>query len=189
MTSTSRAYFEEMYRNDPDPWGFESSAYEQRKYALTLASLPRARYVSAYEPGCSIGVLTEQLALRCDSLLATDIVPEVLERASARLEPLPHVELQLKPVPEAWPDGHFDLIVLSEIAYYFDVDDLELVMQRVLKSTSLSAHLVGVHWRGATDYPLTGDVAHSVIGATPGLRHLVHHLEDEFVLDVWERQK
>ena len=40
MTSTSRSYFEQMYRNHADPWGFESSLYEQRKYAVTVASLP-----------------------------------------------------------------------------------------------------------------------------------------------------
>ena len=66
MTSTSRSYFEQMYRDHPDPWEFESSLYEQRKYAVTVASLPRSRYRSAYEPGCSIGVLTELLATRCD---------------------------------------------------------------------------------------------------------------------------
>ncbi len=48
MTSTSRAYFERMYRDSVDPWDFESSAYEQRKYAVTVASLPRPRYRSAY---------------------------------------------------------------------------------------------------------------------------------------------
>jgi trans-aconitate methyltransferase len=177
-----------MYRNDPDPWGFESSAYEQRKYALTLASLPHSRYASAYEPGCSIGVLTQQLALRCESLVASDILPDVLERARSRLQALPHVELQLRPIPEAWPEGPFDLIVLSEIAYYFDIDDLKLMMRHVMGTTSQGAHIIGVHWRGVTDYPLTGDTVHTLIGATDGLRHLVHHLENEFVLDVWERQ-
>jgi trans-aconitate methyltransferase len=189
MTSTSRTYFEEMYRNNPDPWDFESSSYEQRKYALTLASLPRARYASAYEPGCSIGILTEQLATRCDALLATDIVPEVLQRAASRLQDMPHVDLQLRPIPEAWPSAHFDLVVLSEIAYYFDTNDLGLMMHHVMRTTTPGGHIIGVHWRGTTDYPLSGDSAHSLIGDTPGLRNLVHHLEDEFVLDVWERRE
>ena len=78
MTSTSRSYFEQMYRDHPDPWEFESSLYEQRKYAVTVASLPRSRYRSAYEPGCSIGVLTELLATRCDRLLSSDIIPSAL---------------------------------------------------------------------------------------------------------------
>ena len=80
MTSTSRSYFEEMYRDDTDPWGFETSPYEHRKYAVTVASLPRCHYRTAYEPGCSVGVLSELLAARCDRLLCSDIVPCALER-------------------------------------------------------------------------------------------------------------
>ena len=89
MTSTSRSYFEQMYRNHADPWGFESSLYEQRKYAVTVASLPRSRYCSAYEPGCSVGVLTELLATRCDRLLSSDIIPSALQtrRGPAPKEP------------------------------------------------------------------------------------------------------
>ena len=51
MTSTSRSYFEQMYRDDADPWEFESSPYEQRKYAVTVASLPRSRYRSRLRAG------------------------------------------------------------------------------------------------------------------------------------------
>jgi hypothetical protein len=50
--SMDRAYFDEIYRSDPDPWKFESSWYEERKYALTVAALPERRYRSAFEPGC-----------------------------------------------------------------------------------------------------------------------------------------
>ena len=74
MTSTDRSYFDRVYHEDRDPWGFETSAYERRKYALTVASLPKASYGSAFEPGCSIGVLTEMLAPRCEHLLATDFI-------------------------------------------------------------------------------------------------------------------
>ncbi len=50
------AYFDQMYAASADPWGFTSRWYEKRKYALTLAMLPRERYADAFEPGCSIGV-------------------------------------------------------------------------------------------------------------------------------------
>lgn len=72
-------YFAKMYAAQSDPWDFESRWYEQRKYALSVAMLPKPRYRRAFEPGCSIGVLTEKLSERCDSVLATDIVPTALE--------------------------------------------------------------------------------------------------------------
>ena len=188
MTSTSRSYFEQMYRNCADPWGFESSLYEQRKYAVTVASLPRPRYHSAYEPGCSIGVLTELLATRCDQLLSSDIIPPALRRAESRLRRHPHVRLEERSIPDQWPPGPFDLVVLSEIAYYFDVADLGSVIACVMGSTEQGAHVVAVHWRGETNYPLTGDRTHEIIAETTGLLTVVHHSEEEFVLDIWERR-
>jgi SAM-dependent methyltransferase len=188
MTSTRRAYFDEMYEGDGDPWDFESSAYEQRKYALTMASLPRPRYGSVFEPGCSIGVLTAMLAARCDRLLATDIVPAALDQARNRLTAQPHVAFEQRAIPEDWPEAMFDLVVLSEIAYYFDASDLAHVIALAMRSTRVGAQLLGVHWRGITDYPLSGDKAHEIIGATPALEQVVHHVETDFVLHVWERR-
>lgn len=188
MTSTDRSYFEEMYRDDTDPWGFENSPYEQRKYAVTVASLPNDRYHTAYEPGCSVGVLSEMLATRCDNLFSSDIIPAALDRAAQRLRGQPHVRIQELCIPDQWPPGPFDLVVLSEIAYYFEPTELGRVMARVMESTVPGAHVVGVHWLGQTNYPLTGECTNRIIGRTRGLHTLVHHRDEEFVLDVWQRQ-
>lgn len=185
--STDRQYFHKMYAVSDDPWSFASSAYERRKYALTVDTLPRVRYLSAFEPGCSIGVLTELLAPRCDSLLATDIVPSALDQATKRLEDYENVLVEYRAIPESWPDETFDLIVLSEVAYYFDTKSLRDVLEHVERSTSPGAHIIAVHWRGETDYPLTGDDAHALIDDIKSLRNVVHHVEDAFVLDLWER--
>ncbi|WP_431313502.1 hypothetical protein [Streptomyces lydicus] len=48
--STPPAYFEAMYAGAVDPWDLAGRWYEQRKYALTLASLPRRRYPDASAP-------------------------------------------------------------------------------------------------------------------------------------------
>jgi hypothetical protein len=40
------AYFAQIYTADADPWGFATRWYEQRKYALTLAALPRTQSAS-----------------------------------------------------------------------------------------------------------------------------------------------
>ncbi len=57
-----------------------------------------------------------------------------------------------------------------------------------MDTTTVGAHVVGVHWRGETNYPLTGDLSHRLIGNTLGLVAVVHHIEEEFVLDIWERR-
>jgi hypothetical protein len=189
VTSTERRYFEEMYESSRDPWNYSTSWYERRKYALTVAALPRVRYPSAFEPGCSIGVLSELLAVRCDRLLATDILPAPLERASERLHRFPGVIVEQRAIPESWPKQRFDLVVLSELAYYFDAETLSDIVLKVTESTDPGADLVAVHWRGETDYPLTGDQAHELIDGCPKFQCVARHVEERFVLDVWERTK
>ena len=56
--SLSAAYFDALYAGKDDPWGFATSPYEQAKYAATLEALATTRFASAFEVGCSIGVLT-----------------------------------------------------------------------------------------------------------------------------------
>jgi predicted TPR repeat methyltransferase len=182
-----REYFERLYGDTPDPWGFETRWYEQRKYALTVAALPEARYRSGFEPGCSIGVLTELLASRCDHLLATDIVPAVVERAAQRVAGRPHVRVEQRAVPEDWPQGPFDLVVLSEVAYYLPRPALEVLVGRAVATLEPGGVLEAVHWRGATDYALSGDAAHAVIAAHGGLTPVAHYEEVDFLLDVWRR--
>ncbi|MCU1492673.1 MAG: Methyltransferase type 12 [Acidimicrobiaceae bacterium] len=188
MSSTARRYFEDLYASMPDPWGFETRWYEQRKYALTVAALPEAHYGSAFEPGCSIGVLSALLASRCDQLLATDIVPSALRRASDRVRS-PHVRFEERAIPEQWPDELFDLVVLSEIAYYFDAGVLGQLVSLVAGSTLPGGTVVAVHWRGETDYPLSGDAAHEILDSSPLLDRVAHHTETDFVLDLWERAR
>lgn len=187
MTSTSRAYFEEMYAHSDDPWEFETSDYERRKYALTVASLPKEHYANAFEPGCSVGVLSEHLAPRCHRLLASDMMGAPLVLATERLEAHPNVQVEERTIPTDWPDEIFDLVVLSEFAYYFDVETLAHITSLVCATTIVGAHVVAVHWRGVTNYPLSGDSAHALIDQSDALRLIVHHVEDAFVLDVWER--
>jgi 2-polyprenyl-3-methyl-5-hydroxy-6-metoxy-1,4-benzoquinol methylase len=159
-------YFDAVYASDPDPWKFASSAYERDKYAATLAALPKPRYASALEIGCSIGVLTHDLALRCDALLALDAALAPLREAERRCAEISNVRFEQMFVPEQWPDGVFDLILLSEVVYYLCAEDVRRLATRVAQALAREGDIVLVHWTGETDYPLTGDHAAEVfIGA------------------------
>ena len=111
-------YFDQVYQANRDPWNFETSPYERTKYAATLAALPRPHYAEAFEIGCSLGVLSAQLAPRCGHLLAVDVSEAALAQARARCAGLPQVEIRLLRVPEEFPSQQFDLILLSEVGYY-----------------------------------------------------------------------
>ena len=183
-------HFRELYAASDDPWGFASRWYERRKYALTLASLPRPVVGRGLEVGCSIGVLTAALAERCEALLALDVEPRALELARARVPP--SVELRRCRVPHEWPEGTFDLVVLCEVAYYLDGDDLDLLLRRATAAVAPGGALVAVHWRHpVAEYPTSGDDVHAALAAVVrragGLVRTVSHVEDDVLLDVHER--
>jgi SAM-dependent methyltransferase len=183
------SYFEALYAEAADPWGFASRWYEQRKYALTMAALPRERYRRGFEAGCSIGVLTALLAQRCESLLGCDVAPAAVARASDRVAVFDNVEVIELAVPAAWPDGRFDLVVLSEVGYYLSPDDLALLVSRCVGCLEPGGSLVAVHWRHpVADYPLRGDDVHAAIGSNPELHRLVRHEEADLLLEVFETE-
>ena len=62
-------------------------------------------------------------------------------------------------VPEQWPDGVFDLILLSEVVYYLSREDVGRLARRVRESLAPGGIVALVHWIGSTDYPLSGDEA------------------------------
>ena len=154
------AYFEQLYQRDPDPWKFATSDYERDKYAATVAALPAGRrFRRCFEVGCSIGVLTRQLAAQCDSLLGVDVSETALAQARERCADLPAVDVQLMAVPTAWPEGRFDLIVFSEVLYYLGIPGIHEAARRSLACLDEGGMVVLVNWHGVTDGACTGDEA------------------------------
>jgi cyclopropane fatty-acyl-phospholipid synthase-like methyltransferase len=154
-------YFDALYAADPDPWDFETSAYERAKYDATVAALGGRRYGSALEIGCSIGVLSERLAEHCDRLLAVDAAEAAARAARARLAGLAHVTVERRELPEQFPDGPFELIVCSEVLYYFDAPAFDAMLDGVAQRLAPRGSLLAVHWRPiAESYPMTGDEVH-----------------------------
>jgi hypothetical protein len=181
-----RDYFDDLYARSTDPWSFTERWYEERKRALTLALLPDRHYTAVYEPGCSIGVLTEQLADRCDRLLASDIAPAAVDAARQRVAARDNVTVIAAALPHEWPTGHFDLVVLSELGYYFSSNDAADLASRAFAS---AATVVAVHWRHVVvDYPISGDEVHEVLsdGArAAGHEAVAQYLDDDVVAAVW----
>jgi LmbE family N-acetylglucosaminyl deacetylase len=208
------SYFEGLYREageagEAAPWGLERGWYERRKRALLLAALPRERYAYAVEPGCAVGLLTAELARRCDRVLAFDTAAEAVRRTRHRLETMDlvadpthqrgqngdeivdgaRVEVRVGALPEdwpaEWPDGRPDLVVLSEVGYYLDAADWQQVVDRVAADLAPGGQLVACHWRHpAPGYPAGADQVHRALRQTRGLVSLARHEEEDFLLDV-----
>lgn len=186
------AHFQQLYQQDADPWKVRQRWYEQRKRAILLASLPRQRYRNAFEPACGNGELTAALAHRAERVLASDLSAEAVGLTRRRLlreapSDVERVVVRQQRMPQEWPaETGFDLIVISEMAYYLDEPDLLQLRQCCVEGLADGGTLVMCHWRRPfADRRLNTDSMHTVFGATPGLHRLVRHAEDDFLLDVW----
>lgn len=187
-TRLSRDYFEQLYARDEDPWRFASSAYERAKYEHTLASLGERHFTRALEVGCSIGVFTALLAERCEDLLAVDVAAAAVRRARERLVARPHVRVQRRTLPEQLPTGPFDLIVCSEVLYYWDRALLLDALPALSGALAPGGSLLAVHWRPPTrTYPLRGDEVHDLLCEHLALRHGLSYREPRYRLDRFDK--
>ncbi|MEV8272323.1 bifunctional PIG-L family deacetylase/class I SAM-dependent methyltransferase [Microbacterium sp. NPDC077184] len=185
-SSTPRSHFEEFFATHDDPWGFRSSWYEQRKRDLLLATLPRATYDAGLELGCATGILTARLAERCAHLVAVDFSAEALAAAARELAGHDNVTLRTAALPQRWPEGQYDLVVLSEIGYFWNAADLDTAIDRITQSLAQSGHLVACHWRHPMpENPTGGDEVHDRLRANSRWQSVVVHLEKDFVLEVF----
>lgn len=182
---TGLSYFEQMYADSPDPWHLTDRSYERRKYALTVASLPDRPFRRAYEPGCSVGVLTELLAERCDVVIASDPVERACVTTRARV---PSAEVVQGALPGSWPEGPLDLVVFSEVLYFLSAPDRAASVSAALEALERGGVLVSVHWRHPfVEAECDGDQVQREIGAVDGLTLTTWHEERDFTIAVHTR--
>ena len=190
--SLSPSYFEDMFAANSDPWGFETSAYERAKFAHTISALGERRYSHALEIGCAQGVLTRLLASHTDSLLSIDVSEHALANARRRSVDIPQVKFNRMVYPaEAPPFDAFELIVLSEVVYYWDDADLTLAAHQLLKSLTPGGDIILVHWTGDTDYPKSGDdaVDSLLVQLKENVEIVVAERTSQYRLDLWRRRQ
>lgn len=189
--SLQAAYFDGIFASDDDPWDLVSSEYEAAKFAHTHDVLADRRYPRALEVGCAHGVLTRHLATLCDSLLAIDISAEALAKARDRVGDRPGIMLARMAFPKEAPDtGPFDLVILSEVAYYWDLVDLARASEWMCDNVGLGGRVILVHYTGETDYPHSGDDAVEVLWSKLWSDFEVERAErcETYRLDLWKRR-
>lgn len=185
------AHFDALYEGNADPWQVESSWYERRKRSVLLASLPRERYGLAWEPGCSLGHLSLELAARCDRLVASDISPRAIATARELIVG-GHVTFDVAQTPAQPPDispGACDLVVLSEFLYYLPDRVRAETIELASGLLRPGGHLVVAHWRDhPADAHCSGEQANAEAAGALGIA-VVHHVDEHFVLDVSEKDE
>ena len=187
MTKTSSAdFFEAKYQAKPDPWNFLNSDYEQERYKSILNIIDEQIYHYAFEPGCSIGILTRELSARCAFVEAIDFSETAVQLAKARCRDLNNVSIIKASIKEHRPAQQPDLIILSEIGYYFFLPEWNEILENLLANCKHSTTLIACHWLGQSeDHILSGDAVHESIDQQRNLKLLTRLRFDHFRLDRW----
>jgi SAM-dependent methyltransferase len=185
---TSAEFFEAKYKDKSDPWDFAHSEYELQRYDATIAALSHHRYARAFEPGCSVGVLTERLAGLCDEVEAIDFSSTAVAQAARRCVHLKGVDVRCISLPDRMPIKGADLVVLSEIGYYFTPEEWRALSTIIIDDLQPGATLLAVHWLGTSDdHCMNGEDVHEILAANKrlSLEHSERH--PAFRLDRWVR--
>ena len=123
----------------------------------------------------------------CDELLAVDVSEAAVTVARQRLADFPNVRLELRSMPEETPQGPFDLVVASEVMYYWPEDVMLSALGRFEEVLAPGGSLLAVHWRKETKtYPLQGDEVHDLLLGHTRLANTTTIVEPEYRLDLFE---
>ncbi|WP_051620145.1 PIG-L family deacetylase [Haematomicrobium sanguinis] len=182
--------FDEVHSDQPDPWGTESTWYEQRKRRLSMTMLPSERYNNVLEIGCSIGTMTADLATRADTVFALDASDKAVALARQNTACLPGVAIERATLPQdlrsvVTGQGEFDLIVLSEVGYYFTAEELDELLDTVESISAPGTQLLACHWRHPIlNWSIDGDTVHRTLLSRPAWTGIAHYDETDFRVDI-----
>lgn len=184
----TQVYFDQIYAEGHDPWGYEQRWYEARKRQICLSVLLQPEYDNALEIGCSNGVFSEALGQRCHQLLCLDGHPKAVDLARRRVAAYPHIRIEHAWVPEHLPNQRFDLIVVGEILYYLDPPQLQQLITWLNQHLHETGTLLCCHWRHPIeDFELTGDQVHQVLRQQLQLEHYLNVTDPDFLIDIWSK--
>lgn len=183
--------FEALYQRDTDPWSVRHSWYERRKRAVLMASLPENNFGKTLELGCGIGETTCLLAPICTQVIAVDISETAAALCQQRVVQTgsEQVSVHVLHLPTSWPpdtDGVIDLIVVSELAYYFSNTELSRFIDGCMRSLAYGGYWVMCHYKPDFHDRLGSTaVIHQRVNAIHGLTQVVRHDDEQFRLDIW----
>ncbi|MCB9988480.1 MAG: glycosyltransferase [Rhodospirillales bacterium] len=149
---TADNVWEQLFTTE-DPWDY-TNPYEQTKYRQTLDLLPSDKIESALELACAEGHFTVALCDRVEHLLATDISETALKRAAQRCEGKTNSQFAVLDFMNQPIDGHYDLIVCSEVLYYTDNrKQLDGIVVNIAQALKPGGYLLTAHARLLADDP------------------------------------
>jgi SAM-dependent methyltransferase len=184
-----RADWERSYAGRDDPYGYELGGYDLDRYERLLGMLGDRRFGRGLDMGCSVGVLSELLAPRCDELVAVDISEAAVVRARERLSDHRHVTVERRTLPAEIPEGPFDLIVCADVAEYWDRGSWIGAIRSIEERLSPGGVLLASFWRPYTrSHVQPGDAAAATLRRRSSLRRVAGWIGPKHRLERYDAQ-
>jgi uncharacterized membrane protein YbhN (UPF0104 family) len=189
--SARRHLFDALFSLSADPWGYQATAYEQRKREHLLAAVP-GDATTVLEVGCADGHNLEALALRHRhmKILGTDVSPAAVTIATDRTRALGTVTVltseDFRRDPAAVPDG-IDCVILSEVLYYLGTESATReALAPVRDRLNPGCRVVMLH--GCTDAQLLHARAMKALGVSAQSQVQVHDPERPYTIATGQRR-
>lgn len=148
----SKSHFERLYARLGDPFHYETSGFEHKKYRRMLEILPQNHFAKILEIGCSVGVFTELLAPYGADVLAVDISNQAIGRARRRCWNEHHVRFRQLDVVTGQLEETFDLTVCSGVLPYLnEMPNQGNIFRRIAGWMADGAYLVSVNDAGTAE--------------------------------------
>ena len=189
QTSDTRSAdtFEGYLRADPQSRPALSAEHQRFRHQSIMGTLSRRYYAHAFEPGCGAGELTAQLARTCDRVSAIDVRPSEAARARSRCAPWGSADVRCADIRTYVPEDPVDLIVFSEIGYYFSAPELIGIARNLVSRMMPGGEFIAAHWLNpGMDRVLHADAIHCQLLANLPLRWLTGERSGGLRIDLWK---
>jgi predicted TPR repeat methyltransferase len=153
LDQQAQAFFEDLWQRG-DHWEFDSSEFEQARYARLMALLAGRRYAHILELGCGSGSFTHHLASLADHVVAIDISPTAIERTRALGTSPATVEFRQANIMEydLQAEGPWDLVVISDVLCYlgwlYSFFDVSWFASQLFAATRVGGHCLFANTMG-----------------------------------------
>lgn len=96
------------------------------------------------------------------------------------------MRVKQKKIPENFPEQKFDLIVISEVAYYLSLTELHEFIDQLKDSLTLQGEILCCHWRHTIqDFELDAHQVHHHLKQSLPFAHYLSLNDPDFIIDIW----
>jgi len=134
--------FDRLYRLCHDPYSVLNLPYELRKQDVILQFVSKKLHTNVLDIGCGTGIITKRLAPYCQHILGVDFSSKAISIAKMYCKDCDNISFVVTDIRKFEDTKKYDLFVCSEVLYYLNTQDLDIITQKIAKMATPTAWLL-----------------------------------------------